>query len=203
MDDDAETPLFVRLPPKIAARLDRAAFELRLSKKELVTALLSRHMDDDAPDGPDRLRQIHDEVEHFRIATGLPRKKKMLVTFMDCAEVDARGVRPELGNVSFRTFDAPEVLSLEEAAELLQVEAADVQALAEAGEIPARKIGETLAVLARRHHALARRTTRRPSAREPRLRRAAARQRRSRARARPSPAAGAGRASRAARRRAR
>jgi excisionase family DNA binding protein len=141
MDDDAETPLFVRLPPKIAARLDRAAFELRLSKKELVTALLSRHMDDDAPDGPDRLRQIHEEVEHFRIATGLPRKKKMLVTFMD-REVDGPR-RPEVGNVSFRTFDAPEVLSLEEAAELLQVEAVDVQALAESGEIPARKIGET------------------------------------------------------------
>jgi excisionase family DNA binding protein len=151
MDDDAETPLFVRLPPKIAARLDRAAFELRLSKKELVTALLSRHMDDDAPDGPDRLRQIHEEVEHFRIATGLPRKKKMLVTFMDRDEggpamhaEPGRGPgRPDVGNVAFRTFDAPEVLSLEDAAELLQVETPDVQALAESGEIPARKIGET------------------------------------------------------------
>ncbi len=140
MDDDAETPLFVRLPPKIAARLDRAAFELRLSKKELVTALLSRHMDDDAPEGPDRLRQIHEEVEHFRSATGLPRKKKMLVTFMDRNE--GGPPRPEVGNVSFRTFDAAEVLSLEDAAELLQVEAADVHALAESGEIPGRRIGE-------------------------------------------------------------
>jgi excisionase family DNA binding protein len=149
--DDAETPLFVRLPPKIAARLDRAAFELRLSKKELVTALLSRHMDDESPDGPERLRQIHDEVEHFRIATGLPRRKKMLVTFADRGEGDAemhaepgRGPRrPDVGNVAFRTFDAPEVLSLEDAAELLQVEPADVRVLAESGEIPARKIGET------------------------------------------------------------
>jgi excisionase family DNA binding protein len=147
--DDAETPLFVRLPPKIAARLDRAAFELRLSKKELVTALLSRHMDDESPDGPERLRQIHDEVEHFRIATGLPRRKKMLVTFTDGGETEQGAERspgpgrPDLGNVMFRTADAPEVLSLEDAAELLQVDPDDVRSLAESGEIPARKIGET------------------------------------------------------------
>jgi excisionase family DNA binding protein len=149
--DDAETPLFVRLPPKIAARLDRAAFELRLSKKELVTALLSRHMDDDAPDGPDRLRLIHDEVEQFRSATGLHRKKKMLITYMngddDGPEGDAgpgRGpFRPGVGNATFERFLAPEVLTVEDAAELLQVVPDDVQALAAAGELPGRKIGET------------------------------------------------------------
>jgi excisionase family DNA binding protein len=143
--DDPETPLFVRLPPRIAERLDRAAFELRLSKKELVTALLSRHMDDEAPDGLDHLRQIHDEVEHFRTATGLPRKKKMLVTFMDRTEGDAPAGAPGpgLGNVAFRSGEPSEVLSLEEAAELLRVAPADVQALATAGEIPGRKIGES------------------------------------------------------------
>jgi excisionase family DNA binding protein len=139
------------LPPKIAARLDRAAFELRLSKKELVTALLSRHMDDDAPDGPERLRQIHDEVEQFRSATGLHRKKKMLITYVhredDGPESDAapgRGpFRPDVGNAAFETVLAPEVLSLEDAAELLQVAPHDLQALAVAGELPGRKIGET------------------------------------------------------------
>jgi hypothetical protein len=39
-------------------------------------------MDDESDDPHDHLRQSHDEVEHFRMATGLPRKKKMLVTFM-------------------------------------------------------------------------------------------------------------------------
>jgi excisionase family DNA binding protein len=149
--DDAETPLFVRLPPKIAARLDRAAFELRLSKKELVTALLSRHMDDDAPDGPDRLRQIHDEVEQFRSTSGLHSKKKMLITYMnsddDGPESDAepgRGpLRPGAGNATFEKFLAPEVMTLEDVAALLQVAPADVQALAAAGELPGRKIGET------------------------------------------------------------
>jgi excisionase family DNA binding protein len=143
--DDPETPLFVRLPPKIAARLDRAAFELRLSKKELVTALLSRHMDDDGADGPERLRQIHDEVEQFRTAAGLHHKKKMLVTFMDRgddAEPGRGPSRPGIGNATFRQLDAPEVLSLEDAAELLQVSPDDLQALAEAGELPGRKIGD-------------------------------------------------------------
>jgi excisionase family DNA binding protein len=148
--DDAETPLFVRLPPRIAERLDRAAFELRLSKKELVAALLSRHMDDDGPDGIDRLRYLHDEVEQFRTAAGLPHKRKTLVYFdrgVDGPEMDAEPGPPPfrlgLGNAPFRTFDRPEVLSLEDAAELLQVAAEDVRALADAGEIPGRKIGET------------------------------------------------------------
>jgi excisionase family DNA binding protein len=144
--DDHETPLFVRLPPRIAERLDRAAFELRLSKKELVTALLSRHMDDDELDGPDRLRQIHEEVEHFRTAGGLPGKRKLLVHLRS----DADGPLPDgppahagVGNATFRSFDTPEVLTLEDAAELLQVAPGELQALAVAGEIPARRIGES------------------------------------------------------------
>lgn len=141
--DDAETPLFVRLPPKIAARLDRAAFELRLSKKELVTALLSRHMDDEAPEGADRLRQIHEEVEQFRSAAGLPHKKKMLIRFMD--ELESEPVRtpdgPSVGNVAFRSVEPAEVLTLEEAAELLQASDDDVLALADGGELPGRKVG--------------------------------------------------------------
>jgi excisionase family DNA binding protein len=148
--DDTETPLFVRLPPRIAERLDRAAFELRLSKKELVTALLSRHMDDEAPDGRDRLRQIHDEVEHFRMATGLPRKKKVLYTFTEGPDGDPDAdphpgdalPGPGIGNVAFRAFEPAEVLSLADAAELLQVAPEDVEALATNGELPGRKIGE-------------------------------------------------------------
>jgi excisionase family DNA binding protein len=148
--DDAETPLFVRLPPRIAERLDRAAFELRLSKKELVAALLSRHMDDDAPDGLDRLRHVHAAVEEFRTAAGLPHKRKTLVYFNHGegepdmhGEPDLPPFRPGAGNALFRGLERPEVLSLEDAAELLQVAPADVQALADAGEIPGRKLGES------------------------------------------------------------
>ena len=70
-------------------------------------------MDDEAPDGRDRLRQIHDEVEHFRMATGLPRKKKVLYTFterlngdLDADPHPGAGLPgPGIGNVAFRAFE--------------------------------------------------------------------------------------------------
>ena len=42
----SETPLYVRLPTEEAERLDRAAAELRTSKRELVTRLLAEKLDD-------------------------------------------------------------------------------------------------------------------------------------------------------------
>jgi excisionase family DNA binding protein len=42
-----------------------------------------------------------------------------------------------LGRAEFRAAAAPEVLTVEQAAVLLQVERAEVQKLAEAGELPA------------------------------------------------------------------
>jgi excisionase family DNA binding protein len=147
--DEPETPLFVRLPPTIAARLDRASFELGLSKKELVTALLSRHMDFETPGGMNALRRVHKEFEEFRTAAGLPRKK-MLVSIMDSGEEPETFNEPVpgpghlfRGNAAFMTSEPQEVLTLEEAAELLQVSAGDIEALAAAGELPGRKIGES------------------------------------------------------------
>jgi excisionase family DNA binding protein len=46
-----------------------------------------------------------------------------------------------LGRAHLRPADAHEVLTLEQAAALLQVDAAEVAALAEAGELPGRRIG--------------------------------------------------------------
>ena len=94
------TPLFVRLPRREADLLDRVAFEGRISKRELVTSLVQRYLDDDKP-------------------------------------------APELvlGRAHFRPAEVPDVLTLEQAAALLQVEAAEVAALAEAGELPGRRIG--------------------------------------------------------------
>jgi excisionase family DNA binding protein len=40
------SPLFVRLPAASAERLSRAAFELRTPKRELVTTLVDRYLDD-------------------------------------------------------------------------------------------------------------------------------------------------------------
>ena len=52
-----QSPLFVRLPSSTAERLDRAAFALGASKKDVVTALLQRHVDPDTPGGLDSLRR--------------------------------------------------------------------------------------------------------------------------------------------------
>jgi excisionase family DNA binding protein len=43
---DTRTPLFVRLPERQAARLDRAAFELKASKQDIVSGLIARHLED-------------------------------------------------------------------------------------------------------------------------------------------------------------
>ncbi len=101
MPDDTSA-LFVRLPRREADLLDRVAFEGRISKRELVTSLVQRYLDDDD-----------------KTATpGLT-----------------------LGRHHFRPADAPDVLTLEQAAALLQVDPAEVAALADAGELPGRRIG--------------------------------------------------------------
>jgi excisionase family DNA binding protein len=47
-----------------------------------------------------------------------------------------------VGRAEVRTRPDAEVLTVEQAAELLQVEPADVSVLADAGELPGRKIGD-------------------------------------------------------------
>jgi excisionase family DNA binding protein len=50
-------------------------------------------------------------------------------------------VQRVLGRAHLRPAEAHEVLTLEQAAALLQVDTAEVAALAEAGELPGRRIG--------------------------------------------------------------
>ena len=99
------TPLFVRLPRREADLLDRVAFEGRISKRELVTSLVQRYLDDDG------------------------------------AKPEAPAPELVLGRHHFRPAGAPDVLTTEQAAALLQVDPAEVAALAEAGELPGRRIG--------------------------------------------------------------
>ena len=100
-----EKPLFVRLPVEQADDLDRASYELKVAKKDLVTALVARH-----------LRRVVVEVGNNDLT---------------------------VGRADFRPHPTPEVLTLEQAAELLQVEPEQAAELAEAGELPGRKLGET------------------------------------------------------------
>jgi excisionase family DNA binding protein len=96
----AEVPLYVRLPRRESELLDRAAGEQRVSKRQLVTELVSEHL---AMPGPGEL------------------------------------VR---GRLALSELEPLEVLTLEQAAALLQVEPAAVAALAHTGEVPARRVGE-------------------------------------------------------------
>jgi excisionase family DNA binding protein len=87
--------LFVRLPAASAERLNRAAFELKTPKRELVAGLVDRYLG-------------ADEIVVGRAATQVRE---------------------------------PDVLTVEQLAELLQVDAPTVRKLAAAGELPGRKLG--------------------------------------------------------------
>src|SRR5918999_4004310 len=104
------TPLYVRLPSAHAERLDRAAFELKASKQDIVSGLIARYVD---PASTDRLRRVVIEAGEEPMATG---------------------------RHSFTPAAEGEVLTLPQLAELLQVEEDAAQELAEAREIPGRLI---------------------------------------------------------------
>src|SRR5688500_8530844 len=106
------TPLYVRLPSAHAERLDRAAFEMKASKQDIVTGLIARYV---APGSTDRLRRVVIEAGEEQMATGRH-------TFTPSGESD--------------------VLTLAQLADLLQVDEDDARELADAGEIPGRRIGE-------------------------------------------------------------
>lgn len=87
--------MFVRLPTASAERLNRAAFELKTPKRELVADLVDRYLG-------------ADDVVIGRAATQVR---------------------------------APDVLTIEQLAELLQIDEKTVRALASKGELPGRKLG--------------------------------------------------------------
>ncbi len=107
------TALFVRIPAADAERLDRAAFELKASKQDLVAGLVARYVDPATPEGLDALRTMAGGRELGRH--------------------ECRAAEPAPA--------APEVLTLEETADLLRLGEAAARAAAEAGEIPGRRIG--------------------------------------------------------------
>lgn len=112
--------LFVRIPTTEAQRLDRAAFELRLSKQDIVSALVSRYVDPASPSSMEALRALDGSAGRVQAPT--------------------TGTL-SLGHHDFRP-DAREVLTVADAAALLQVEEEVVERLATDGELPGRRIGE-------------------------------------------------------------
>jgi excisionase family DNA binding protein len=118
---DPTAALYVRLPHTEFAKLDRAAEALATNKKAIVTSLVSRYVDPDSPTG---LEELRSGLEPRRVTVNLPD--------------DGLAV----GHHAFTPSPLPDVLTPQQAAELLQVSEDEVVALAEAGTLPGRRIGE-------------------------------------------------------------
>jgi excisionase family DNA binding protein len=141
----ATTPLFVRIPAEQARRLDRASFELGRPKQALVSELLERYIDPASPASLAALAapgQGRGAVAPSQPVAALAEGARRRVT-VETLEPDALVV----GHHSFRPreraaadHDVPEVLTAEQAAELMQVERAVIEGLAKAGELPTRRL---------------------------------------------------------------
>ena len=118
---DPTSALYVRLPQDEFQKLDRAAEALSTNKKAIVTSLVSRYVDPDSPTGLDDLRS---GLEPRRVTVNLPNESIAV------------------GHHAFTPSPLPDVLTPEQAADLLQVSTDEVVALAEAGTLPGRRIGE-------------------------------------------------------------
>ena len=152
--------LFVRIPTEHARRLDRAAFALRVHKQSLVAELVERYVDPDSPASlmalgrgwgtgaragtrgePGTQGEAGTQAEvgtsagvrtRGAAAIGDEGRRRVTVETLDQGELT-------LGHHSFRPRD-PEVLTVEEAAELLQVMPEVVLGLAHAGRLPGREL---------------------------------------------------------------
>ena len=115
----AEGALFVRLPATAVDKLDRAAEVLGMRKKDLVAGLVSRYVDPDSRRGLDALGTLASSRHG-----GGP---------------GDHGTT--MGSYSFQPYDPPEVMNAEQTAQFLQIEPAVVIEMAEAGQLPGRKLG--------------------------------------------------------------
>jgi excisionase family DNA binding protein len=119
-----EIPLYVRLPAAAGAKLDRASEALGIPKKDLVANLVDRYVDPTSARGLNALGALGSISAGRKVTVELPDEG------------------PAMGNYSFQPYDPPEVMSAEQAAQLLQIEESLVVELAEAGDLPGRKLGK-------------------------------------------------------------
>jgi excisionase family DNA binding protein len=120
---DPTAALYVRLPHPEFEKLDRAAEALATNKKTIVTGLVSRYVDPDSAAGLEALR-----------SSLAPEPRRVTINLPD------EGLA--VGHHAFTPTPLPDVLTPAEAAELLQVGEEELLELAEAGEVPGRRIGE-------------------------------------------------------------
>lgn len=118
-EPEATRAIYVRIPLPAAEKLDRAAERLRASKRDVIAALLDDHLDPDTAE----------------VFAGRSAGARRVV-------VEGRPDALSVGHAAFAAAPPAEVLTLEEAAELLRVGAEALRARAEAGDVPARRIGD-------------------------------------------------------------
>jgi len=111
--------LFVRLPATAVDKLDRAAEALGMRKKDLVASLVSKYVDPDSRRGLSALGALSSRQ----------------------VTVDLGQPTATVGAYSFQSYDPPEILNAEQAGQFLQIDEATVIELAEADELPGRKLG--------------------------------------------------------------
>jgi excisionase family DNA binding protein len=117
---EPEGALYVRLPADAVERLHRAAEALGVHKKDLIAGLVTKYVD------PDSKR-------------GLSALGTLTATKRSALSTDGPGAH--LGSYSFQAYDPPEVMNVEQTAQLLQVDPKVVLELAEAGKLPGRRLG--------------------------------------------------------------
>lgn len=106
MPSEPTRAVYVRMPDRLARKLDKAAEKLGATKRDVLAMLVNDHLD----------------IAGDNLAIGL-----------------RDGRAPEPGPDA----EAGEVLTLDEAARLLRAGTADVLALIEARELPARRLGDS------------------------------------------------------------
>jgi hypothetical protein len=114
-----ETPLYVRIPTTAGDKLDRAAAALGVHKKHLVAELVSKYVDPDSQRGLTALGNLS----------------------MSRRPLDTAEGGPMIGSYSFQPYDPPEIMNAEQAGQFLQIEEHNVIELAEAGQLPGKKLG--------------------------------------------------------------
>ena len=117
---EPEGALYVRLPAEAVDKLGRASQVLGIHKKDLIAGLVAKYVDPDSRSGL-----------NAHAAVSQPRR----------GSLDISDAAPSVGAYSFRPYDPPEVLTAEQVAQLLQLDEKIVLELAQAGDLPGRKLG--------------------------------------------------------------
>jgi excisionase family DNA binding protein len=131
MSNDDSTALYVRLPSEQAGRLDRASLATGLPKRQLISGLVRRYVDPDSPRSMEALQRMGARSRPRRVTVDVDDNSELVIGHASLSEREPATAPP-----------ASEVLTLEQAAALLQVDEQLVRELAESGELPGRRLGD-------------------------------------------------------------